>query len=132
MLLRQTSADPLRPWLYRVFEAQLPRVHAGIAGGLRHEQSDHVVGQQMNPELLFVHLRRLVALGNRANMAFRARFCRRLDGGWVPPQRGDRRMGLRAPCRSGLDFSQAAWRRMPVRPLENPALPPRWEAIRRT
>jgi adenylate cyclase len=58
---RQTARDPLRPQLHRVLEAQATRVHAGVAGGLRHEQADHVVGQQMDPQLFLVHLRRLAA-----------------------------------------------------------------------
>jgi hypothetical protein len=39
------SRQPLRPHLHRVLEAQASRIDVGIAGGLRHEQSDHVVGQ---------------------------------------------------------------------------------------
>lgn len=58
---RQPSRQPLRPELHRVLEAQAARVHVGIAGGLRHEQSNHVVGQQMDPQLLLVHLGRLAA-----------------------------------------------------------------------
>ena len=58
---RHPSRDPLGPQLHGVLEAQTARVHAGIAGGLRHEQSDHVIGQQMDPQLLLVHLRRLAA-----------------------------------------------------------------------
>ena len=54
---RQTSRDPLRPQLQGVFEAQLVRVHTGIAGGLRQEQTDHVVGQQMDLQLFLVILR---------------------------------------------------------------------------
>ena len=95
MLLRQTPADPLRRWLYRVFKTRLSRAHAGIASGPRHDQLNHLVGQQVDPQLLLVYLQLWVAFGNCASMAFKARFCRRLNGGWVPPRRGDRRMGLR-------------------------------------
>jgi hypothetical protein len=49
---RKSSRHPLGPQLHRVLEAQAARVHVGIASGLRHEQSDHVVGQQMDPQLL--------------------------------------------------------------------------------
>jgi hypothetical protein len=38
-----------------VLEAQIARVYAGIAGGLRHEQADHVLGQQMDPQLFLIH-----------------------------------------------------------------------------
>ena len=57
----KASRRPLRPQLHRVLEAQVAWVHVGVAGGLRHEQSDHVAGQQVNPQLLLVHLRRLAA-----------------------------------------------------------------------
>ena len=53
---RQSARHPLRPQLHRVLEAQVARIHVGVAGGLCHEQSDHVVGQQVNPQLLVVHL----------------------------------------------------------------------------
>ena len=59
--VRQASRALLCPQLHRVLEAQLTRVYAGIAGGLRHEQPDDVVGQQMDPQLFLVHLRRLAA-----------------------------------------------------------------------
>ena len=55
------SRQPLRPHLHRVLEAQASWIDVGIAGGLRHEQSDHVVGQQVDPQLFLVHLRRLAA-----------------------------------------------------------------------
>ena len=58
---RQTPRDPLRPQLHGVLEAQVTRVDAGIARGLRHQQPDQVVRQQMDPQLLLVHLRRLAA-----------------------------------------------------------------------
>ena len=37
------------PQLYCVLEAQLTGVLTGVAGRLRHEQTDHVVGQQVPP-----------------------------------------------------------------------------------
>ena len=40
---------------------QASRVNIGMAGGLRHEKSDRVVGQQVNPKLLVVHVRCLTA-----------------------------------------------------------------------
>ena len=55
---RQTSREPLDTQLHGVFEAQLTQVDIGMAGGLRHEQANHVVGQQMDPQLFLVHLRR--------------------------------------------------------------------------
>ena len=63
VVLRRTnpSRHPLGPKLHRVLEAQAARVHIGVAGGLRHEKSDHVVGQQMDPQLLLIHLGRLAA-----------------------------------------------------------------------
>ena len=45
---RQTPRDPLRPQLHGVLEAQVTRVDAGIARGLRHQQPDQVVRQQVN------------------------------------------------------------------------------------
>ena len=41
----KSSRYPLRPQLQGVLEAQAAWVHVGVAGGLRHEQPDHVVGQ---------------------------------------------------------------------------------------
>jgi hypothetical protein len=60
---RQSSRPPLRPQLHRVLEAQAARVHASIAGGLHHEQPDHVVGQQVDSPLCLVHLWRLGSSG---------------------------------------------------------------------
>ena len=57
---RQTSRELIDTQLHGVFEAQLTQVDTGMAGGLRHEQADHVVGQQMDPQLFLVHLRRQV------------------------------------------------------------------------
>src|ERR1035437_586014 len=48
---------PLGPPLYGVFEAQLPRVKAGLECGLRHQQTDQVIGEQMDPQFLLDHLR---------------------------------------------------------------------------
>lgn len=58
---RKSSCDPLGPQLNRVLEAQATRVHAGIGGGLGHQEADHVVGQQMGLQLLFIHFWRLAA-----------------------------------------------------------------------
>ena len=41
----KSSRHPLRPQLQGVLEAQAAWVHVGVAGGLRHEQPDYVVGQ---------------------------------------------------------------------------------------
>jgi hypothetical protein len=43
---------PFSPQLYGVFEAQLPRRNIGIQCGLRHQQTDQVIGEKMNPQLL--------------------------------------------------------------------------------
>ena len=48
---------PFGPQLYGVLEAQLSRMNAGIHSGLRHQQTDQVVGEQMNPQLLLDHAR---------------------------------------------------------------------------
>src|SRR5665213_1969049 len=46
---------PFSPQLYGVFEAQLPRMNIGIQCGLRHQQTDQVIGEKMNPQLLLDH-----------------------------------------------------------------------------
>src|SRR3984885_4632953 len=43
--ITQPSGGPLAPQLHRVFEAQMPRVHGGGDCGLRHGQSDQVIGE---------------------------------------------------------------------------------------
>ncbi len=53
----QSSRGPRGAHLHRVLEADLPWMDAGMAGGLRHELTDHVVGQQVNPKLLLIHAR---------------------------------------------------------------------------
>ena len=55
---RQASRELIDTQLHGLFEAQLTRVDTGTAGGLLHEQADHVVGQQMDPQLFLVYLRR--------------------------------------------------------------------------
>ena len=57
---RQSSRELIDTQMHGLFEAQLTRVDTGTAGGLLHEQADHVVGQQMDPQLFLVHLRRQV------------------------------------------------------------------------
>jgi hypothetical protein len=57
----KSPRDPFSPQLHRVLEAQAAWVYAGIAGSWRHEQSDHGVGQQTDPHLFVVNLRRLPA-----------------------------------------------------------------------
>lgn len=56
---KHSSRNPRRPHLHRVLEAQCSRVHTWVTCSLCPQQSDHVVGQQMNPHLLLVHLGRL-------------------------------------------------------------------------
>lgn len=71
LLGRKSARDPLRPQLHRVPQAQAARVHAGIAGGLRHEQSDPVVRTPADgPTLLLVHLWRLAAQYIHARRSF--------------------------------------------------------------
>lgn len=48
-----------------VLEAQCTRFGAVIGGGLSHQQTDRVAGQQMHPQLLFDHGRRRVVLMRR-------------------------------------------------------------------
>ena len=50
MVLVRGRRGPLCPQLYRVLEAQAARVHACVAGGLRHQQPDHVVGHPIEIE----------------------------------------------------------------------------------
>src|SRR5690606_30686010 len=57
----QDSGGPFGPHLHGVFEAHLAWMQAGIVRGLRHQQADQVVGQQVHPQLLLDHLRRLAA-----------------------------------------------------------------------
>src|ERR1700691_3517478 len=42
---------PFGPQLHGVFEAQLPRMNIRIQCGLRHQQTDQVISEQMNPQL---------------------------------------------------------------------------------
>lgn len=53
----ETLSDPFGPELYRMFEARLPRMHAGLHCCLSHQEADQIVGEQVYPELLLAHLR---------------------------------------------------------------------------
>ena len=48
---------PFGPQLRGVFEAQLPRMNAGIQRRLRHQKTDQIVGEQMNPQFPLDHAR---------------------------------------------------------------------------
>ena len=56
-----TMRGPFRPQLYGMLEAQVSRVNIGIQRRLRHQQTDQVVGEQVNPQLLLDHLGRKAA-----------------------------------------------------------------------
>src|ERR1019366_8919600 len=53
----QSARDPFRPQLHGVLKTQLARMYVGVEGGLCHEQADQIVGEQVHPDFLFVHLR---------------------------------------------------------------------------
>ena len=53
----ETLSNPFGPELYRMFEAQLPRMHAGLHCRLGYQEADQIVGEQVYPELLLAHLR---------------------------------------------------------------------------
>jgi hypothetical protein len=53
------TCRPFAPQLHGMFEAQLARVDIGLEGRLRHQQPDQVVGEQIHPQFLLDHLRRL-------------------------------------------------------------------------
>ena len=50
-IVREPLRSPLHPHLHGVFEAEFARVYAGTERCLRHEQTNQVVGEQMNPPL---------------------------------------------------------------------------------
>ena len=50
---------PQGPQLHRMLEAELARNLVGQQRRLRHQQPDHVVGQQVDPDLLLHHRRAL-------------------------------------------------------------------------
>src|SRR5580658_9253534 len=52
LMAAQPARDPLAPQLYGVLEAQGARMHGGLHCGLRHQQADQVIGEEMHPELL--------------------------------------------------------------------------------
>lgn len=55
--ITQPSRGPFAPQLHRVLETQMTWMHGRGDCGLRHEQSDQVIGEKVNPDFLFVHLR---------------------------------------------------------------------------
>src|SRR3989344_7321601 len=55
----QTPGSPFRPQLHGMFEAQLAWVYVGVERRLRHEQADQVVSEQVHPQFLLDHRRRL-------------------------------------------------------------------------
>ena len=55
----ETLSNPFGPELHRMFEAQLPRMHAGLHCRLGHQEADQIVGEQVYPEFLLTHLRGL-------------------------------------------------------------------------
>src|SRR5882757_6373888 len=59
--ITQPTRGPFGPQLHGVFETQLAWVHGGCDRGLRHEQADQVVGEEVYPDFLFVHLRGVAA-----------------------------------------------------------------------
>src|SRR6185312_7851838 len=75
----QGLRGPGRPDLYRMFETQFPRLYAGTIGRLRHEYTNEVVGEQIDPQLLFNHLgthqlrvsmRKVVLIQRRSSSTF--------------------------------------------------------------
>jgi len=50
-------AVPCLPELHGVLEAQGSWQHIGQQGGLRHDEANQVVVQQVNPHFFFAHLR---------------------------------------------------------------------------
>lgn len=44
--------SPFASQLHGMFEAQLPRMNVRIERRLRHQQTDQIVGEQMNPQFL--------------------------------------------------------------------------------
>jgi hypothetical protein len=55
-MIAQPVRDPFAPQLHSVFEAERARMSGGFIRSLRHQQADHVVGQEVDPDLFFVHL----------------------------------------------------------------------------
>jgi hypothetical protein len=55
--IAQPVRDPFAPQLNSVFEAERAGMSGGFLRSLRHQQADQVVGQEVDPDLFFVHLR---------------------------------------------------------------------------
>src|ERR1035441_9173762 len=55
--MTQAAHDPLAPQLYGVLKTQMAWMHGSLRCGLRHQHADQVVGEEMHPEFLLVHLR---------------------------------------------------------------------------
>ena len=59
--MTQAAHDPLAPQLYGVLKTQMAWMHGSLRCGLRHQHADQVVGEEMHPEFLLVHLRGVAA-----------------------------------------------------------------------
>lgn len=59
--ITKPSRGPLAPQLHCMFEAQMSWMHGRDDRGLRHEQADQVIGEKVDPDFLFVHLRGVAA-----------------------------------------------------------------------
>jgi hypothetical protein len=55
-MIAQPVRDPFAPQLHSVFEAERARMSGGLLRRLRHQQADQVIGQEVDPDLLFIHL----------------------------------------------------------------------------
>lgn len=51
----KAQSNPFAPKLHGMLEAQLSRMHAAVQCRLRHQQSDQVVSQQIDPQLFLAH-----------------------------------------------------------------------------
>src|SRR6266702_3839405 len=55
----QPTSNPFGPYLHGMFEAQLTWIHACLQRRLSHQQTDQIVGQQIDPQFFLAHLRSL-------------------------------------------------------------------------
>ncbi len=70
---RRSAQDPLGPQLAGVLEAQAAWVDPGMVGGLRHQQSDQVVRQQMHPRQCSASMPIVVLMLRRSSSTFQRR-----------------------------------------------------------
>src|SRR5450631_4934943 len=53
-LIAQSAREPCAPQLHGVLKAQMARMHGRLHRGLRHQQTNQVISEEVHPDFFFV------------------------------------------------------------------------------